>query len=188
MFSTSNVTPSHRLLDDNYVSGCVQHLGDCEDANCPRCPFEHDETAHTNGDLVQRYANRLSNDPTGRALAREQARRIQRAAHQPAPSSGNGDPTSQHTPAQAGSGDTLVSLIEAATGTEMNPRSNGTMTGACPWHSSRSGTCLVVWPDEQRWWCSSCRRGGDIVQFVALRDGTDRDTSRRRLRIPRTRQ
>jgi hypothetical protein len=33
-------------------------------------------------------------------------------------------------------------------------------------HGSRSGACLVFWPSEARWWCSSCRRSGDLVTLV----------------------
>ena len=34
-------------------------------------------------------------------------------------------------------------------------------------HDSRSGASLVVWSNEGVWYCSSCKRGGDIAVFVA---------------------
>src|SRR5205823_1460683 len=33
-------------------------------------------------------------------------------------------------------------------------------------HGSRSGTCLIIWPTQSRWWCSSCHRSGDTVALV----------------------
>jgi DNA primase len=33
-------------------------------------------------------------------------------------------------------------------------------------HGSRSGTCVVAWPETGRWWCSSCGRSGDAAGFV----------------------
>jgi hypothetical protein len=74
----------------------------------------------------------------------------------------------------------LVTLIEQAIG-PLQRRPSGAMVGRCPWHSSRSGTCMVVWPDEGRWWCSSCRRGGDAVQWLHLVEGISSGEARRRL-------
>jgi hypothetical protein len=39
-------------------------------------------------------------------------------------------------------------------------------SGHEPLHGSRSGLCLVAWPESGRWWCSSCRRSGDAVGYV----------------------
>lgn len=53
-------------------------------------------------------------------------------------------------------------------GATLREKANGKYVGDHPWrHSSKSGTCLVVWPDEGRWWCSSCRTGGDAAALVA---------------------
>jgi hypothetical protein len=40
-----------------------------------------------------------------------------------------------------------------------------------PMHGSRSGSCLVAWPAEGRWWCSSCGRAGDAVSLVMQAHG-----------------
>jgi hypothetical protein len=53
-------------------------------------------------------------------------------------------------------------------------RPNSTLTcGHEPWHSSRSGRCVIIWPSTGRWWCSSCRKGGDAVTYVMARQGCD---------------
>jgi hypothetical protein len=39
-------------------------------------------------------------------------------------------------------------------------------TGHEPVHGSRSGTCVVAWPETGRWWCSSCGRSGDAAGLV----------------------
>ena len=45
----------------------------------------------------------------------------------------------------------LVALYREFGGTIARERSNGTMSGDHPWkHSSKSGTCLVLWPSEGR--------------------------------------
>jgi DNA polymerase-1 len=62
----------------------------------------------------------------------------------------------------------LVALYREFGGTIARERSNGTMSGDHPWkHSSKSGTCLVLWPAEGRWFCNSCRAGGDAAALVA---------------------
>jgi hypothetical protein len=60
----------------------------------------------------------------------------------------------------------------AAAGNQLRERPNGTIiTSHEPAHGSKSGACLVIWPEEGRWWCSSCRRGGDAVQAVKSLEG-----------------
>ncbi|MCS3616695.1 toprim domain-containing protein [Salinibacter ruber] len=40
--------------------------------------------------------------------------------------------------------------------------------GSCPWHDSDSGTCFKVFePDELKWKCHSCGRGGGPLGYVA---------------------
>ena len=63
-------------------------------------------------------------------------------------------------------------------------RGSEVWVGPCPWHSSKSGTCLVVWADEGRWWCSSCKRGGDAIQWVRLLEGLSYREARERLGLP----
>jgi hypothetical protein len=65
----------------------------------------------------------------------------------------------------------LAALFERS-GNVLHPRSNGTVvTGHEPVHRSRSGRCVVLWPTDGRWWCSSCRRGGDAVRAVMSLEG-----------------
>src|SRR5690348_16599357 len=108
--------------------------------------------------LRAHYRNLLeSGDDAQRELATEQLARLDDCANRPAPS--------DLPPSDASAGVDLVTLIEQTIG-PLQRRPSGAMVGRCLWHSSRSGTCLVVWPDEGRWWCSSCRRGGDAARWV----------------------
>src|SRR5690349_24920379 len=45
---------------------------------------------------------------------------------------------------------------------------NGDHEGPCPWHASASGRCLVVFAGGARWWCRSCRRGGEDRKSTRL--------------------
>ena len=124
--------------------------------------------------LAAHYRELLaSSDPTSKDLAREQLRRLTGAAKR------EGTPW-EYNPAPD---DRLAAVIEAVVG-PLAPRSDGRRVGPCPWHGSRTGTCLVIWPAEGRWWCSSCKRGGDLVQWVALIEGIDYQQARRKLRLP----
>ncbi len=125
--------------------------------------------------LAEQYRKMLSSsDLATRDLAREQLRRLAGAAKQ-------STSPQEHT---ANPDDRLIGAIEAVVGPTTS-RSDGRRVGPCPWHGSRTGECLVVWPAEGRWWCSSCKRSGDLVQWTALIDGTDCGTARRKLRLPR---
>jgi len=114
-----------------------------------------------------------SGDPASRDLAREQLRRLTGAAKR------------EGMPRETGAtpDDRLVVAIQAVVGL-LTLRSDGRQVGPCPWHGSRTGACLVVWPAEGRWWCSSCRRGGDLVRWTALIEGIDYQQARRKLRLP----
>jgi hypothetical protein len=78
-----------------------------------------------------------------------------------------------------------VALVEATVG-PLRHRGNGTAVGNCFGHGSKSGACLVVWPAEGRWWCSSCRRGGDATAWVALTEGISYAQARQRLGLTPT--
>jgi hypothetical protein len=124
-------------------------------------------------DLIAHYTDMLASpEPARRQLAQEQLRRLAGAAHR------QGDTTQPPTP-----DDRLLASISATVG-PLAARQNGTHVGSCPWHSSRSGACLVVWPAEGRWWCSSCKRSGDLVAWVALTEGIPFGAARRQLGIP----
>jgi len=38
-------------------------------------------------------------------------------------------------------------------------------TGSCPLHPDLNPS-LIVYPDQQSWWCYSCNKGGDIFDFI----------------------
>ncbi|MGD9892054.1 MAG: CHC2 zinc finger domain-containing protein [Dehalococcoidia bacterium] len=99
----------------------------------------------------------LSNDD--RAVAAAQLARLTRRSFVIAATSGVPKASRwQHVP--------LADLFEAA-GNTITARANGTLVcGHEPMHGSRSGTCLVIWPEPGRWWCSSCRTSGDALGFL----------------------
>lgn len=115
----------------------------------------------------------VSHDPLTCRLALAQLERLTRQSRSHEPKE----------PTQRAQGVDLVALVTKSVG-PFRPRPNGTHVGPCPWHASRSGTCLVVWPDTGRWWCSSCHRGGDAVAWLALVEGVTFDEARRRLGAP----
>jgi DNA primase len=72
--------------------------------------------------------------------------------------------TTMHPPARWGY--TLVDLFEQA-GNSVHVRSNGDADcGHEPFHASRSGSCVWIRPEDGFWWCRSCRRSGDTIDFV----------------------
>ncbi len=108
---------------------------------------------------TERYAHlAASPDPEGRRVAAVQLARLQRR-HGSIAVGGDVAPSPwQHVP--------IADLLTEA-GNVTVERANGTIVcGHEPIHGSRSGTCLVAWPAEGRWWCSSCRQGGDAVALV----------------------
>jgi hypothetical protein len=111
-------------------------------------------------DLLDRYT-RLAQSPdvAGREVARQQLARLRlRRSYDAGTVS-----AWLHVP--------LAALFEQA-GNTLTARPNGTVQcGHEPVHGSRSGACLVIWPAESRWWCSSCHAGGDAVQAVKSLEG-----------------
>jgi CHC2 zinc finger len=122
--------------------------------------------------LTSRYTAMLASaDAVRHRLAQEQLRRLASAAH------------TQGVPAHTiAPDDRLLSAITATVG-PLTARQNGAHIGPCPWHGSKSGSCLVVWPAENAWWCSSCKRHGDLVAWVALTEGIPFYAARRKLGI-----
>ena len=62
----------------------------------------------------------------------------------------------------------IVEVIRA-TGVPLKPRpSDGSVhVGGHPYrHGSKSGECLVVWPEKGNWYCSSCKERGDVVDWL----------------------
>jgi hypothetical protein len=130
-------------------------------------------------DLYDRYRRGLASpDPLERATSVHQIRQLQRQSRRSA-SGGQGDPA---LPSSA-----LRDMIEQAVG-RLHERTNGDLEGPCPWHASTSGRCLVLFAGGTRWWCRSCRRGGDTPAWLALVEGLSVEVARRRLGLaPRSR-
>lgn len=61
----------------------------------------------------------------------------------------------------------------AAHGNTLDDHGETIKTGHEPVHGSKSGTCVVLWPADGRWWCSSCRQSGDAATFVMAVEGID---------------
>jgi hypothetical protein len=112
-----------------------------------------------------------SADPVERAVA---GRQLMELARRSRLSAGEDTVSAwQHVP--------LAPLFEQA-GNPPTRRSNGTVQcGHEPVHGSRSGSCVIVWPEDGRWWCSSCHRGGDAVAAVQSLEGCPRPAAIARL-------
>jgi hypothetical protein len=113
--------------------------------------------------LTERYQNLIrSTDPVERAVAQAQLARL-RGVTRRGEGAARLPSRWRHVP--------LAALFERA-GNELHIRPGGTVTtGHEPVHGSKSGACLVVWPAEGRWYCSSCHQGGDAVGAVMSLDG-----------------
>ena len=123
----------------------------------------------TGSPLVDHYRRELAGtDPLVREVAARQLGRLLRASSAPR----------THRAAEQCAG--LSARIETAVG-PLCPRPDGALEGACPWHTSRSGRCLVVFADGHTWWCRHCRRGGDAAAWVAAYEGCSYAEARRRL-------
>jgi DNA polymerase-1 len=55
----------------------------------------------------------------------------------------------------------------AEAGIDLKARKDGKYEGAHAYkHDSKSGRSLVVWTEDSRWWCSSCKAKGDAADFL----------------------
>jgi len=111
--------------------------------------------------LRERYGVGLrSDDPCERAVAAEMLRRVDRAARRDA------HPARQTRDAGAWGHVPLAGLLAALGAAGVDERGERVQSGHDWAHRSKSGACLVAWPADGRWWCSSCRRSGDVVGLV----------------------
>lgn len=44
--------------------------------------------------------------------------------------------------------------------------------GLCPFHEEKHPS-FTVYPETQSWYCFSCNRGGDVINFIMLIENTD---------------
>lgn len=47
-----------------------------------------------------------------------------------------------------------------------------TYTARCPFHDDRHPS-FTIYPETQSWYCFSCCRGGDVIDFICLVESTD---------------
>jgi hypothetical protein len=183
---------SRILLHIEYAKALIAHMCDCEDPDCALCLHAFQPTLIPRGihKLIQDYEHRLlTGDSIERALARAQlaALTARRRDHSTPGLDCQARRTLQAAAPTPGTIN-LADLISKAVG-PLRQRTNGTYTGPCPWHGSKAGQGLAVWPVEGRWWWSSCKRHGDAAGWLQRSEGIDNATARRRLRVPRpTRQ
>ncbi len=75
----------------------------------------------------------------------------------------------------------LVALI-GESGCTLREKSPGKWVGDhAPKHGSKSGECMVVWPERGRWHCTSCGLGGDAAAWIAHLEDCDYAEACRRL-------
>lgn len=63
----------------------------------------------------------------------------------------------------------IVSLVERYTTLR---KSGNRLTGLCPFHDDKHPS-FFVYPEQQRFYCFGCGKGGDIFEFVKAIEGCD---------------
>ncbi|MHB1000501.1 MAG: CHC2 zinc finger domain-containing protein [Armatimonadota bacterium] len=63
-------------------------------------------------------------------------------------------------------------LIEEVVGAQVKLRGGSRPTGICPFHNE-SGASFTVYPEQNRWKCFGCGKGGSVFDFVMLTDGVE---------------
>jgi hypothetical protein len=65
-----------------------------------------------------------------------------------------------------------LAKLFAEQGNRIHERSDGRLeAGHEPFHSSKSGRCILINKTAGTWYCRSCRRGGDAAAFVRMLRG-----------------
>ena len=130
-----------------------------------------------------RYVAELqqATDPDARRVAEARIREIDtELARRNGRANGTGGPASPQNPWPQVP---LLDLIRAS-GCTVSPKDEdeskyeGDHAAA---HGSKSGRCLVVWENEGRWHCTSCKQGGDAADWVAHHEGVSREDAIARL-------
>jgi hypothetical protein len=166
------VTP-RRALDGSLVYLLDELDADALDAllseqldDDPEPPTPADPTPPKPADprAIYRAQAASAADPLDRTVAQRQLVRLERAANRPV-ASVLPPCRWRHVP--------LGELFEVA-GNRLHRRSDGRLeSGHEPLHGSKSGRCVLIDPAAGRWWCRSCRRGGDAVTLVMQLRGWD---------------
>lgn len=64
-------------------------------------------------------------------------------------------------------GNPIEALLRDLGETEFRIRADGTITCGHGWrHSSKSNTCLAIWPEKGSWRCFSCQKGGTLADLL----------------------
>jgi len=50
----------------------------------------------------------------------------------------------------------------------------------CPFHVDRNTPNLVIYPKTNSWYCFACNHGGDVIQFIALKENKTREDVKKR--------
>ncbi len=113
-------------------------------------------------DLQTSYRARLADpDPIARAVAQRQLARIDAAPRRIASTAD----TTDHRPSRWAH--VPLADLFSAQGNHLYQRGTTYVeTGHEPHHASKSGRCVLITTDTGRWWCRSCRRGGDAATYV----------------------
>ena len=67
---------------------------------------------------------------------------------------------------------TLNDILSIAEGYTSMRKSGRNYIGSCPLHEDRHPS-FIVYPDEQRWHCYQCNRGGDVISLVMEVENVD---------------
>ena len=126
-----------------------------------------------NARLRARYQEAIrTGAPAARRVAAELLRQIAQAAA-PASSAASGTSDCLSVWGHVDGAD----LLNRLGASDVDCRADRLQSGHDWAHGSRTGGCLVFWPGEGRWWCASCRRGGDTVVLVRDAIGLDYATA-----------
>jgi len=71
-----------------------------------------------------------------------------------------------------------LDIVEVITSYVPLEKSGRRFRALCPFHADKNTPSLIVFPDDQRWYCfGACNQGGDVVDFVMKREGWDFGTA-----------
>ena len=63
-------------------------------------------------------------------------------------------------------------ILEVIGGHVRLSKSGKNLRGLCPFHSEKNPS-FTVYPDQQRWYCYGCCKGGDVFTFIQLTHALD---------------